>query len=832
MECNTDRLAELLANAGFTGIDFVYVHENQTQLDVHFHTQSSPPVLDGITAEDVEIYQTQQGPGQGVIPIASVNWSGDDTLLIIETEYPGGFENYTLHLDDARVDLQYNDYVFSFKANCPSDLDCKPRAPYCPEEEEVDFPVNYLARDFWSFRQALLDFATQRYPDWQDRLEADAGMMLLEIMSAMGDDASYIQDRYAREAYLETASQRRSLKHHAQLMDYRIGDGLAAFTWIDVNTGGDGHFDAGTLVYAEAESSRRVEFEIGRNIDEILAVKSYFVRNALNALDPHCWDEDEVCLPIGSTEVSVDGHVGALIDGLMETDEDGVLFKSVLLTTDPVNKGIPARNIIVDIIDTFETTDPLTSTNITRLTWRENQALVYQLDIEALQVHANILPVIAGRLHEDVFVIGLDTEDPELIAIEPDSVARSQLSRAIERQGASYRDVNEHNVETTRFMFSLLDSEETPLCWQGEEQTQATPDVRLFHANWNNAAQEWQALNGANDTWDYVYSFISGYSSQEEDRHFALEHGHFRPVISFHRDGQIITHTDYMDDKGFTIRFGETGFGKTPSQGTIFKVFYRLGNGTAANVATNTLEFFEADLPNFIPPNTTITNPLAVTSGEDPETVEQIRHLVPQAYQSETYRAVRAEDYAEAAERLEWVQRAGAKARYTGAWTSMFVTVDPSGATSINDEKLEALEQQMDRFRQAGRQVYTSEPDFADIDLKITICVEPYAYRGEVKERVLKLLLGDPSTATNGFFHPDNFTFGTPLYRAQLEATIHEAEGVRAVTSIYIRRRGYFGWRLLDGLYHPIGVDEVIRLENDLDYPERGTLNLYTVGGA
>ena len=79
----------------------------------------------------------------------------------------------------------------------------------------VDFPIDYLARDFWSYRKALLDFASLRYPDWTDRLEADSGIMMAELMSALGDEMAYYQDRVAREAYLETATQRRSIRKHA-----------------------------------------------------------------------------------------------------------------------------------------------------------------------------------------------------------------------------------------------------------------------------------------------------------------------------------------------------------------------------------------------------------------------------------------------------------------------------------------------------------------------------------------------------------------------------------------------------------------------------------------
>ena len=80
---------------------------------------------------------------------------------------------------------------------------------------KLDFSIDYTARDFWSFRRALLDFASQRYPQWQDRLEADVGNMSAEVLSALGDEFAYYQDRIAREAYFETATERRSLRRPA-----------------------------------------------------------------------------------------------------------------------------------------------------------------------------------------------------------------------------------------------------------------------------------------------------------------------------------------------------------------------------------------------------------------------------------------------------------------------------------------------------------------------------------------------------------------------------------------------------------------------------------------
>jgi hypothetical protein len=159
-----------------------------------------------------------------------------------------------------------------------------------------------------------------------------------------------------------------------------------------------------------------------------------------------------------------------------------------------------------------------------------------------------------------------------------------------------------------------------------------------------------------------------------------------------------------------------------------------------------------------------------------------------------------------------------------------FVTPDPKSAVTISEGQREALATQMDRFRQAGREAVVAGPKYVDIDLKITVCVQPHAYRGHVQAGVLEALVGKGKVPS--FFSADNFTFGTPLRRSQLEATIQHVPGVRAVRAIHIRRRGHFDWQLFAGLLYPLGDDEVLRLENDRDFPERGTVQLFMEGGA
>lgn len=295
-------------------------------------------------------------------------------------------------------------------------------------------------------------------------------------------------------------------------------------------------------------------------------------------------------------------------------------------------------------------------------------------------------------------------------------------------------------------------------------------------------------------------------------------------MVGFQRTGEEVVHRDYASGAGRTIRFGDGEFGLIPARATVFQATYRVGNGRAGNVAADSITGFDAAAAPFIE---AITNPLPATGGVDPETPEEVRRDAPEAFRAVTYRAVREEDYAEAAERLPWVQRAGATFRWTGSWLTAFVTPDPEGAVTLSAPRRRELEDQIDRFRQAGREAHVLDPVYADLDVELHVCVAPSAYRGEVAEAILEAL-----SARGGFFDPDNFTFGTPLRRSQLEAAVQRVPGVRAVEQIRIRRRGHFDWKPLEGQYLPVGDREVIRVENDPVHPERGSLRLELKGGA
>jgi hypothetical protein len=313
-----DRRALLLKSKTFNGIDFVEVaSDDQTALRVHF--LNTVDLKGTLTAT---ITGGESIPSVSVAPINSAtDWSLDDTHLVLSLKVtaPGDFSTYTLELTSSLIasglDPHLDKADFSFKARCPSDLDCQPAPVVCPTPTADAPPIDYLAKDFLSFRQALLDFSARRYPEWQERSEADFGVMFLEALSALADDLSYTQDRIAAESALETATQRRSVIRLARLVDYEPRPATAATVLLQFDvTPGTTSLPDGLAVSARGPDATPIPFETGTTLlNQLIDPTTNLLRDQpptsvvspawnYGVIRPYWFDDSERCLPAGATQ--------------------------------------------------------------------------------------------------------------------------------------------------------------------------------------------------------------------------------------------------------------------------------------------------------------------------------------------------------------------------------------------------------------------------------------------------------------------------------------------------------------------------------------------------
>ena len=254
-----------------------------------------------------------------------------------------------------------------------------------------------------------------------------------------------------------------------------------------------------------------------------------------------------------------------------------------------------------------------------------------------------------------------------------------------------------------------------------------------------------------------------------------------------------------------------------------------MGGGSIGNVAADTITRVD---PSAAASFTAVTNPFPATGGADRETNQQIARRAPQAFRAVQYRAVRPEDYVAAAESLPWVLRAGTVFRWTGSWSTIFTTADPNDSETVTAPEQIELIDLLNRYRMAGYESYAPSPEYVGIDLQVTICACPSAFRADAEAAVIAALstVRNPD-GTSGFFLLDNFTFGTPLERSALEAAIQAAYGVAGVISIEYRQRGITAGFIALPETVQVKANEILRMDNDPSRPERGTLQVIVEGG-
>jgi len=221
-----------------------------------------------------------------------------------------------------------------------------------------------------------------------------------------------------------------------------------------------------------------------------------------------------------------------------------------------------------------------------------------------------------------------------------------------------------------------------------------------------------------------------------------------------------------------------------------------------------------------------------------PESMEAARQYAPQAFRRQE-RAVTEADYAAMAERHPEVQRAVARRRWTGSWSTIFLNIDRRAGLPVDAAFEKELRAFLERYRMAGQDIEIDGPRFVSLDLAFLVCVEPGYFASHVKaallERFSNRLLPD---RTQGFFHPDRFTFGQPVYLSQIVATAMATPGVRWIDVSAGKGKptrfqrwgepphGELGKGQID-----IGQFEIARCDNDPNRPENGRLEFIMEGG-
>ena len=801
---NERRLQTVLTQVGadgqfLNGIDYLEVSADRKTLTVHLLREQMQP----LSPENIKISRRDIGTrvAHQFVDVVSVSSAGK--LLTIGVQAPGDLSSYRLQLIQSATDLLppagfdplLSKVDFSFFVKALSEFDCRPPSPSAEKAPGLP-PIDYLAKDYASFRQLILDRMAVTMPEWVERSAADIGNVLVELLAYSADRLSYYQDAVATEAYLETARKRVSVRRHARLLDYFMHDGCSARAWVWLKVSAPAHlpgpsqtpYRSGTTLVTQTTVRQQVfddeafQTALNQQVPMFETLHDVVLHPACNEILVYTWGDEQCELPKGSTRATLRKTKGL---------HQRYLEQAVLIFEEVRGKesGLaaeanPEHRHPVRVVQVKETCDPLfPEVEIFEIEWHIEDALPFSFFVGTVKVDDVPQPVTVVRGNIVLADHGHTRKEP-LPAVLEAMTYRPWLTFGPLTQTARVRDRQNKWVA-----FDPQASAQAALNW---EMRHVQPSIFLTETDFG---LRWHPQ-------------VDLLNSDRFAREFVVE----------------------SEDDRARLRFGDGKLGRVPQAQTQLMAIYRTGNGLLGNVGSEAIaHIYAPDLPAL--PIIRIRNPLPATGGQNPEPIEQVQYYAPHAFRRQQ-RAVTEADYAHIAERFPGVQRAVATRRWTGSWYTIFITIDRDGGLPVDDGFKSELVTFLKGFRLAGHDIAIDSPRYVPLDIALTVQVKADYFPGTIKAVLLEWFSNKVlEDGRLGFFHTDNFSFGESIYMSPLIAMAMTVPGVQSVQVNRFQR-----WRQPDSSGLEIGELQMGRLEigqlnNDPTQPELGRLQLEMEGG-
>jgi hypothetical protein len=487
----------------------------------------------------------------------------------------------------------------------------------------------------------------------------------------------------------------------------------------------------------------------------------------------YTWTDAECCLPRGSTRatLSADG-APALAAG------DLLLLEEVAGATsgEPVDADRTHRHV-VRLTDVTPGTDPLDGTPVVEVGWDDDDALPFPLCVSALTTSPE------GERRRSVCAVARGN----IVLVEHGERVASPvvLSKAVDVAGRwrpplpegrpTYAVPYDAGLAASRLLAT--------------DPRAARPQIRVDDGNLVSTP---------------VADLLESAPSAPEF------------VVETEEDGSTV------------LRFGDGTYGRRPDPELDHVATYRRGHGTTGNVGPEAILRLRVGDEEV----RAVRNPLAAVGGVDPEPTEQVRTDAPFAFRVQE-RAVTDADYGDlVTERMPGVQRAAGRMRWTGSWYTAFVTVDRTGGAEVDDTFSGEVRDFLETYRMAGVDVDVARPRPVPVELALEVCGSPDRFATDLERDILDTLSSQVlPDGRRGLFHPDNFTFGTPVFLSRVYAAVLAVPGVTSVRATRFRRYGEADRGELAAGILRVQDTEIAQLANDPDVPERGVVTV-SVGGA
>jgi hypothetical protein len=606
----SQRRAALSRHPELVDIDYMEVrHLSQDQWDLLIHFVPPAPEVDGkpalpsgITEHNIVIMGRQGTPDPGIqilsisypeaggnVLTVSVAAFADRNAVIGSTDFP----TYTLELVHlSGIDRFFSSATFTFDVSTPSDFHPAPsgtEAPHFVSPAQID----YLAKDYESFRRLILDRLSLQVPQWTKRNPTDLGMALVEVLAYAADYLSYYQDAVATEAYIGTARRRVSVARHARLLDYYMHQGCNARVWAQVQVAADAVLEAGTpLLTSVGTQASRIPTQLydqalqqGPKVFETIHPMQLF--EAHNCMAFYAWGAAEYSLPRGATQATLRGHYPNLKAG------DVLIFEEVAGRTTGRSIDVDVRRrqaVRLDVPPRLEFDALHNNVPITEIEWSDQDALPFVLYISAYSGNALLQDISVARGNIVLADHGQTVEEEPL----PTAPEQGKYRPRLQRNGLT----NRVPYDADR---ALSQGAKGALLQRPQD---ALPAIALFERLTEEIVGVSEAGGERTSEWTVCRDLVR---SSRFAREFKVE---------------------VEDDGSAYLLFGDGVLGRRPVAGSLFTAIYRIGNGPQGNVGRDTIAHIVSNDDSILG----VRNPLPAQGGVEPESIEEARLYAPQSF--------------------------------------------------------------------------------------------------------------------------------------------------------------------------------------------------------
>lgn len=748
--------------------------------------------------------------------------------LRLRVNRAGDFSTYRLRIRDGLPgwDPILREIRFAFRLHCDTgDCAAPPPAPERPAEPPQ---IDYLARDYDSYRRLMLDRMAVSVPDWTERNPADLGVALVEWLAFIGDALSYRLDHVGTEYALQTARLRVSAARHARLVGYRMHNGASARVLAQLRLApGVTDFtlpDQGVALLTRSDSdgeaviplaAAQAAVETGAVAFEPLAPAA--LRAAHHRIALHHWGDAQAVLARGATFCDLRDP-----DQALQLAEGDLLV--LVQNRDPVTRRLSdadpgARQAVRLNAPPEMLTDPLEllpppgggaaqPLRVWRIRWGAADALRFDLDHGATDGEPMALALGNIVLADH----GLTLPDPA---------------------------TDQPLTEPLGLAPDLTDPEEPPAPGQPDEPKPlaALDRPRPFHPRLARRDLSFAVPpdGGAASAAELLrvdparaVAQISLRSTDESDRWLPV------PDLLGQPPDALVFVPEVEADGTTRLRFGQPQGaspslnGKTPRPGDGFTASYRVGHGRAGNIGAGALARVAAS--GAVAANVAgVTNPLPAAGGAERETVAEVRQRAPVGFHLQR-RAVTLADYEALLDAHPEVQRATARKRWLGGWPAIFLTVDRVAGLPVDQPFRQMLLDYLEPYRMMGHDLTVDAPILVPLTIAIRACAEADAFADKVAEALAaRFSAGLAEDGRPGFFHPDNVTFGSRIYLSHIYRAGLDVPGVADLRVTAFGRAGQPD-ASAEGVLD-FGPREIPVLSNDPNRPGEGRLTIETRGG-